>query len=233
MSIINSKEEINRTPQSVYDAFNTFIFSNDTKVLSKLLFKLRFLDLTKDVCGDILEMGVFKGSGLLGWLKLKKIFYPNSFKKIIGFDIFNPEKLIKILDGYDREYMSKLFSSRKFLQNEDYINILIESILKSGFDLSDFELVQGDVSITTKDFAKERPGVKISILYMDLDLDKPTYDSLSNLWERISSGGYVVFDEYSYHQWSETNGADRFIKENKLVIHPLDCPSPTAFIKKE
>ena len=233
MSIINSKEEINRTSQAVYDAFNTFIFSNDTKVLSKLMFKAKFLDLTKDVCGDILELGVFKGSGLLGWLKLRKIFYPNSFKKIIGFDMFNSEELIKILDGYDREYMSKLFSNRNFIQEDNYVEYLKKSLFNAGFDESNFELIKGDVSQTTKDFHNERPGVKISILYMDLDLDKATYDSLSNLWERVSRGGYVILDEYSYHQWSETNGADRFANERGLKIYPLDCSSPTAYIKKE
>lgn len=233
MGVINNKQEINTTSKDIYESFNHFIFSNDTKVLSKLMFKYKFLELTKEVPGDVLELGVFKGSGLLGWLKLKDIFYPNSFKKIVGFDIFDTDKLISILDGYDREYMENLFVSRGFKQSPQYVDILSQKILDAGFSHSDFELVAGDVSYTTKAYASERPGAKISILYIDLDLDKPTYDSLVNLWQRVSSGGYIVFDEYGYHQWSETNGADRFAKEHGLKIYPLDCQSPTAYIKKD
>ena len=233
MEVINSKQEVNLTQQSIYDAFNSFIFSEDSKVLAKLLFKLKFLDLTKDVCGDILELGVFKGSGIVSWLKLKKIFYPNSFKKIIGFDMFNSEKLIELLDGYDREYMEKLFKDRKFVQTDEALeNLELKLTNESGFNKSDFELIEGDVSVTTKQYINERPGAKISILYMDLDLEKPTYDSLNNLWERVSNGGYIVFDEYNYHQWSESVGADKFAQEKGLKILPLDCCAPTAYIKK-
>ena len=84
-------------------------------------------------------------------------------------------------------------------------------ILDAGFSQGDFELIQGDVCKTTYDVVSKRPGFKISLLYMDLDLEKPTYKSLSALWPRLSKGGIVVFDEYGYHQWSEALGVDKFI----------------------
>lgn len=224
--------EINNTSQLVYDAFNSFIFSNDTKVLSKLAYKLKFLNMTQNIPGDILELGVFKGSGIASWLKLKRIFYPNAFKKVIGFDIFNSDKLISLLDGNDRACMSKLFESRNYQHTEEYISVLKQLLYKAGFQDCDFELIAGDVSITTKQFFDNRPGAKISILYMDLDLETPTYNSLNNLFDRVSNGGVVVFDEYGYHQWSESLAVDRFVKERGLTINTLDCSSPTAYIIK-
>lgn len=39
--------------------------------------------------GDIVEIGVFKGTGIAQLLKLREIFIPASNKKIIGFDLFS------------------------------------------------------------------------------------------------------------------------------------------------
>ena len=50
---------------------------------------------TKHLNGDIVECGVFKGSGIYTFLKLKRLFNPNSSKRVVGFDFFNTEELLK------------------------------------------------------------------------------------------------------------------------------------------
>ena len=42
------------------------------------------VELTKDLPGDIVELGVFKGSGVATFLKFIEIFCTHSNKKIIG-----------------------------------------------------------------------------------------------------------------------------------------------------
>jgi hypothetical protein len=79
---------------------------------------------------------------------------------------------------------------------------------------------------------KETSIRKISLMYMDLDLEIPTYDTLNNLWSNITKGGIIVFDEYGYHKWSESKGVDRFIEEKNLEIKSLNFMCPTAYIKK-
>ena len=69
------------------DSFNSFIFSADKKLLGKLQSKQFFCSLTKHVPGDIVELGVFKGSGLVAWLKTLEYSDPAS-KQVIGFDSF-------------------------------------------------------------------------------------------------------------------------------------------------
>jgi hypothetical protein len=54
----------NAPDNSVFDAFNKFIFSKDIKVIGKLLHRFRFFEMVKDLPGDIVEVGVFKGSGV-------------------------------------------------------------------------------------------------------------------------------------------------------------------------
>jgi hypothetical protein len=110
--------------------------------------------------------------------------------------------------------------------------MLNNKILSDGFLSHEFELIEGDISKTTYDFVNLNPGFKISLLYLDLDLEVPTYNTLVNLWERVTKGGIVVFDEYGYHKWSESKGVDRFIKEYNLEIKSMDYICPTAYIKK-
>ena len=52
-----------KSNQNVYDSFNGFIFSSDRNVFNKLYSRMKFYEMTKHLMGDIVECGVFKGSG--------------------------------------------------------------------------------------------------------------------------------------------------------------------------
>jgi hypothetical protein len=190
--------------------------------------------MTKHLMGDIVECGVFKGSGLATWLKIIEMNEPNSIKKVIGFDFFNPDFVKELDDAIDKATMSQVFDRCEDL---DKIEISKEGInkklIKCGFKPDKFELVQGDVSDTSKSFLEDKPGLRISVLYLDLDLDIPTYNALNNMWDRVVDGGVVVFDEYAYHNWSESNGVDRFVKERGLKLESTQLKTPTAFIIKK
>jgi hypothetical protein len=228
-----NKLELTNTPQDLFDNFNSFILSEDKRVFSKLIARTLLYDKIKHVPGDIVECGVFKGTGIYTFLKLKNIFNPNSSKKVIGFDFFNTKDLISsINDKTDKEAMNSLFTGRDFSHKTSFKEIFHNQILKHNFLESDFELIEGDISLTSKKFADNNPGFKISLLYMDLDLEIPTYNTLVNLWDNVTKGGVIVFDEYGYHKWSESKGVDRFIKEYNLEIKSLNYLCPTAYIQK-
>jgi hypothetical protein len=227
----NGEFEINNVPQSVYDDFNNFIFASEIRVFAKLAARMFLYNKIKNIPGDIVECGVYKGSGVLSWLKLKKAFSPNLLRKIIGFDMFDQEKLLETLVDDDKLKMQALFENRNF-KYSNYRSVLHNQISQAGFSDADFELIEGNVSDTSKDFVLKRPGFKIALLYLDMDIEQPTYDALNNFWERMSVGGIVVFDEYAHHQWSESKAVDRFVKENNLELKSLHFDSPTAYIKK-
>jgi hypothetical protein len=48
---------------------------------------------------------------------------------------------------------------------------------------------------------------------MDIDVGEPTYEILKILWKKVVKNGIVVFDEYGYNNWDESNGVDKFLKE--------------------
>jgi hypothetical protein len=219
--------------QELYDAFNKLIFSDDRNIFNKLYSKFMFYEKTKHLMGDIVECGVFKGSGLLVWLKLMNIYEPNSLKKVIGFDFFDPGFVKDITKDVDRETMQQVFDRCKDIDLNDLSKEGIEDkILIAGFGIDKFELVKGDICVTSEQFLENRPGFRISILYLDLDLAEPTYATLNNLWNRVVPGGVVVFDEYAYHSWSESDGVDQFIYENDLKLISTGLRAPTAYIVK-
>jgi hypothetical protein len=65
----------------VYRAFNDFIFSSDIKVIGKLLKRFEFFNKTKHLPGDIVEIGVFKGSGIATFSKFLELYCYHSTKK--------------------------------------------------------------------------------------------------------------------------------------------------------
>ena len=96
-------------------------------------------------------------------------------------------------------------------------------------------LVKGDCAETMPVFLKENPGLRIALIYIDVDLERPTYHALINMWERLLPGGIILFDEYEYHKFSESNGVDRFLKEYNLEysIKSTNWMAPTAFMIKK
>ena len=225
--------EIVDASQALYDAFNGFILSSDTKVFGKLLARTMLVDRVKDLPGDIVECGVFKGTGMLTFLKLKRFLCPNSGKKVIGFDYFNSNNLLNSLKGQDKKAMTVLFEQRNYQHNGDHTKKFAEVIRGFGFEEHEFELVEGDIISTSHSYVADRPGFRISLLYLDLDLDVPTYEALNAMWDRVVKGGIVVFDEYAFHKWSESNGVDRFFADKDVEIKSMNFICPSAYVVKK
>ncbi len=219
-------------PQEFYDSFNSFIISSDLKLFSKLYSKFKLVELVKDIPGDIVELGVFKGSGLFAWLKINALCNINS-KKVYGFDAFDIDQVLSNLDGMQRDMMSNLFSQRSFKPNDtsiNYFSFLEATLEKCGFQ--NCHLIKGDVLDTIPKFVKSNPGFRASIVNFDLDNDKPTFKCLESLWDRITPGGIAIFDEYAVNQWDESNAVDRFLKNKDIKLISTGFQAPTAYLIK-
>jgi hypothetical protein len=225
-------EVISQT-QKFYDNFNGFILSSDIKVFGKLLARTLLLNEVQHVPGDILEFGVFKGTGMLTFLKLKRYLCPNTIKKVVGFDFFDTKSLLSSLSTQDKDAMATLFKDRGFSHEDSFKEYLNDSIIRFGFEAHEFDLVKGDASKTIGEYLSIRPGLKISLLYMDLDVAEPTYNVLCEAWDRVSKGGMIVFDEYAYQKWSESQGVDKFFENKEVEIRSLGYMAPTACVVKK
>ena len=227
---LNIYNGIEVTQQNIYDSYNNFIFSKDCRVFNKMIKRSELYLNVKDIVGDILEFGVFKGASVALWSKLIDMYEPNSITKVVGFDFFNPEQVIDELDGLNKAMMHDVINRAE--KSELSLEGVQEKL--SAFNSSRYKLIKGNAVNTSSTFVNNNPGLKIKLLYMDIDVGEPTYLILLRLWNNVSINGIIVFDEYAYHQWDESIGVDKFLKtiHGKYEQFPTGIYSPTFYIKK-
>ena len=82
---------------NIFKAYNDLIEGNNLDRLQKILTRYDLFKKTINIPGDIVECGVFKGTGQIFWLKLLRIYDEHSMKKVVGFDTFNdfPRSILK------------------------------------------------------------------------------------------------------------------------------------------
>lgn len=233
LKIINDVS-LNRVTDENYSKFNEFIFSNDLRLTGKLLHRFKHFLNVIHLPGDIVEVGVFKGSGVSTFLKFIEVFCPNSNKKVIGFDIFDTSEGENILNKDtkdDKQFMKSVYD------RVDHSELSLESVTNriKNLNIDKFKLINGDVEITMPKFLEENRGFRASLIYIDVDLERPTYHTLKNMWDRLLPGGVILFDEYEYHSFSESNGVDKFLKEKgiKYNLISTDWVGPTCYLYKE
>jgi hypothetical protein len=226
----------NNPNNDVYKSFNDLMFSTDTKLVGKLLHRFEHFLNVKDIPGDIVELGVFKGSGMATFAKFIDIYTPNSNKKVVGFDIFDTSEADTVLNkdsAADKEAMEIVYN--RVDNNELSLASVTKRLVGTGISSDKYQLVKGDVETSIVNFLNENPGFRISMLYIDVDLDRPTYFGLKYLWDRILPGGVILFDEYEYHKFTESNGVEKFFKEKGIDfgLKSTNWIAPTAFMYKK
>jgi hypothetical protein len=215
--------------KKIFDAYNSLIEGNDIERLKKIIVRYELYKLSEDVPGDILECGVFKGTGHIFWLKLLKIFDSNSLKKVIGFDTFGdfPKSTL----NFEKATAKKFQVEAKF-NSKNLFKIISDKIEKINLE-SRSALVKGDIIKTSKKYVKDNRGFRISLLHLDLDTYEGTKHALNNFFPHVSPGGVIVFDEYGSRGWGESEAVDEFLNKKKLKLKKIKFSSkPTAYLIK-
>lgn len=157
-----------------------------------------------DVPGSIVECGVFQGNSLMSFAKFLEIFCPGDrLRKVIGFDTFKG-----FASTHEHDHASIFaehakkggWSSEKF---KPALDELIEIFHKEQFVPHNprVELIEGDISKTLPEYVNQHPGLRISLLHIDVDLFEPSYVALQYLYPKVVSGGIVVLDDYAMSIW--------------------------------
>lgn len=216
--------------EKLWDSYNHLMMSADVERLRKVLAREELFRKTIDIPGDIVECGVFKGTGLAQLIKFKSIFSPGSVKTVVGFDLFGQSPVVQ--SDFDSNQMKSYFEAC----GVDLLDLaeIRSKIMAIDAGRTEVKLIAGDVGLTCRKYVEDNPGFKVSFLNMDLDLAEPTLAALESLWPRVSLGGVVVFDEYAISQWSESQAVDKFFADKGGV--QIKClpwaRTPSAFIVK-
>ena len=187
--------------------------------------------------GDIVELGVFRGTSLLSWANFLEIrVMGDRHKKVVGFDNFRGFGELDAKDGATDRQVQKTaggFDSSGFeAALEDAIAI---------FDADRFipykpriHLVKGDIEQTVPAYVAENPGMRIALLHFDADLYRPTKIALEHLWPLVVPGGVVAFDEYGIPPWEgESRAVDEFFAGQSIALRRFEwCSDPGAYVIK-
>ena len=90
------------------------------------------------------------------------------------------------------------------------------------------KLIKGDVKNT---FSKSLKNVKLSFVFLDLDLYDPTLYVLSNIWKKMQQGAIILLDNYKVFK-GETKAVNEFVKKNKLTIYNFKLYRKFYYLKK-
>ena len=169
---------------------------------------------------------MFKGSGIYTWAKLMRIFKPNNDFKIVGFDFF----------GANRE-MSFRHPEDKACLDEHAANWAPENEIRkscAAWGFHNVELVAGNVVETTKRYVDEHLGMRIALLYIDIDNYEGALACLENFYPRVTRGGVIAFDEYALRGYGESDAVDEYFRDKPIKLRSITWGNtPTAYLIKE
>lgn len=227
----NFYEYIDNIHLNKHEVAKYFPVFNTRQNVSRFIETYEYWKLIQNVPGSIIECGAGSGQFMMAMAHFSSIFEPHHYtRKIIGFDTFEGFPEINLKDKTSKAHHMKKgglnFSSYSYLKKikEFYDqNRMIGNINKIDF-------VKGDISITLKKYLKDNPALVVALLHLDLDLYKPTKDSIKMLLELMPKGSVIVFDEINHSDYpGETIAIKEVLGLNNLRLKRTFPASMAAY----
>ena len=212
--------------EKAFEYENNFYLSCDITRISKILSHYEIYKMIKEVPGEIVECGVFKGASLLRFAMFREIFGNPFSKKIIGFDTFGKFPETNFQD--DKKARNKFIDSagEDSISKDQLFQILNQKNLNRHLNL-----IEGDITKTVPDYVKTNPELKISLLNLDTDIYEPAVSILENLYPRITKGGILMLDDYGTHP-GETKAVDEYFQNKNIEIKKFPFAMTPCYIIK-
>jgi hypothetical protein len=229
-------DEMGLTPWEIIQDFPAFFRRRE---MARFLAHAELFQKVIDLPGCVLELGVFRGSSFFTWTKLMETFCPGDrSRRVYGFDSFEGLQDFVPEDGPTDSRVSKEFGS--FKSNEARIRKLVEIHNQDNMvpGIERCEIITGNVLETLPKFLEEHPGLRISLLHLDMDLYKPTKFAMEMLYPLVVTGGVIAFDEYGLIPWEgESRAVDEYFKEMNLPAPRIQklpySPLPHGYMIKQ
>jgi hypothetical protein len=192
----------------------------------------------KDLPGNIVEIGVYRGASLMSWAKFLEIFHGGDrTRRVYGFDNFAGFEKLHEKDGgesdkYER-HVGGWNAGPYRHELEEHVDIFHDDSFVPR--AKRIQLIEGDISKTAQKFVDDNPGLRISLLHLDVDLYEPTLAALKAFYPCVVKGGLVVFDEYAQIDWpGESKAAEEYFGKNMPRLQKFPFSSlPGGFFVKD
>ncbi len=208
-----------------WDYENGFYLTCETGRIGKLMNHLEIYKRIVGLEGDVLEFGVFKGASLVRLASFRDLLEGSAARRVIGFDAFGEFPAGLSLES-DREFVDRF--------ERDCGNGISKEELATHLrrkELTNIELVEGDLHETLPLYLERNPSQKIALLHMDVDVYEPTKTVLEQLYPRVVPGGILMLDDYGTVE-GETKAVDEFFQGRDVEIHKPPYYHIPAYIIK-
>lgn len=212
--------------QKAFEYENGFYATADDRRFGKFIAHFKLYEKIINLPGAIVECGVFKGNSFFEFAHFRNLLETQNSRKLIGFDMFG-------------EFPNTNFEGDK-QKRLDFINetggkgISVQELHKAmkHKNISNYELIQGDITETLPKYCHDNPQLKIALLHIDTDIYEPAVTILENMYDKIMGGGAIVFDDYGIFA-GETKAVDEFFKDKKVKLQKFPFLHKPSFIIKE
>lgn len=211
--------------QEQWNYENGFYLTSHITRLGKLIAHYELYKSIINLPGHIVECGVYKGASLIRFCTFREILESPYSRKIIGFDAFG--KFPEQDDAHDREFVKKFEEAGGYGISIDEMK---EVFAHKSFE--NYELIQGDIVDTAPQYVSEHPEFKIALLHIDLDVYKPAVAALKHFYDKVVTGGLVVFDDFGTVA-GETKAIDEYFAKHDMVIEKLPMSHIPSYIRKK
>lgn len=178
--------------------------------------------LANNVPGDFVETGVWRGGSSI------------HAKAVLRHHGVN-DRVVWCCDSFEGMPIAKekdlSIESDSDFSDRDYLVATQEQVANN---FRKFDLLDDNVRFLKGWFCDTLPNApikQISILRMDGDLYESTMDALTNLYAKVSAGGYLIVDDYK--SWTGCRTAiDEFRKQHNIQDPIIDIDAHSVYWKK-
>ena len=226
LSIINNNQkiiELKNDDAKLISVVSKYSMTPKIRIYN-LLQALRHIK-QKNIDGDFVECGVWKGGNIILFKKFLENELKNSNKKIFAYDTYEgmnqpseedynltSKVSAKILLKKEKNKDSNIWGISKI---EDVKKNISENVK----NLDNINFIKGEVEQTLN--SEKNLPLKISILRLDTDWYLSTKKELEVLYDRVSSGGIIIIDDYGHWNGSK-KAVDEFFSNKYVWMHYVD-----------
>ena len=170
---------------------------------------------------------MFKGASLSRLIKFRALLENQFRRRIIGFDTFS--KFPQATFCPDHAIRNKFVGKA----GETSISVHELRRLLAGLGIGDnVELVEGDILGSLPRYLETHPQLRLSLLYVDVDLYEPTRACLGLLYPRLVTGGVAILDNYGAFPGANKT-IEEFFADTSVSIQELPYSNAISFVVKD
>jgi len=170
----------------------------------------------RGVAGDLIETGVWRGGATIFMRGVLRVYA--SDRRVWVADSFEglPEPDAERFPAEARAYHGSVMSR--------VLNRLAVSYDEVRANFANFGLLDDQVKFLKgwfKDTLPTAPIERLAVIRLDGDYYESTMDGLSNLYDKLSVGGYVIIDDYGEDHWTYCRKAVDEFRASREIRDPL------------